>query len=206
MIPKIEIHKLNCINEANGFNTDHPAIPRLAYLDLLRGLAAMQVLILHILSAFFPAFTNYPVTANGLGDLIHGSPLFFIYDGYSAVYIFFLLSGFILSSAFGNCTAGLVRQIASRWIRLALPAMAASLIAAVVMAYVGNANILIGTTVGSPWYSTLWQPEPGIAYWLKDTLINSIFLGYQEVSILTKFLPQFIFDLYTAHMFHQCGH
>ncbi len=195
------MHKLHDANEGKGTITNRPALPRLEYLDSLRGLAAMQVLFLHILSAFFPTFTNYPVTADVFGNLVHGSPLFFIYDGYSAVYIFFLLSGFILTSAFRNCTASLVKQIASRWIRLALPAIAASLIAAVVLASVGNANILIGTTVESPWYATLWQPASGIAYWFKDTFLNSLFLGYQEVSILTKLLPKGIFDsIYSSYV------
>ena len=64
--------------------SQHPSpSPRLAYLESIRGLAAMQVLLLHCFSAFAPALVFPPAAGANLGTAIHLSPLFFLYDGFS---------------------------------------------------------------------------------------------------------------------------
>jgi len=89
---------------------------RVAYLDALRGLAAAQVLLLHLATAYFPDLVNSTDTAT-LSGRIHLSPLFFLYDGYSAVYIFFALSGFVLTRAWISGSP----NTAGRWSRWAPP-------------------------------------------------------------------------------------
>src|SRR3981189_1343473 len=74
--------------------------PRIAYLESIRGLAALQVLLLHFLAAFAPDLVfSLPATA-AVAGYIHLSPLYFLYDGSSAVYIFFALSGYVLTRSF----------------------------------------------------------------------------------------------------------
>ena len=72
---------------------------RIAYLESIRGLAAIQVLLLHFFLAFAPDLAA-PNPSSALGGAIHFSPLYFLYDGYSAVYIFFCLSGYVLTRSF----------------------------------------------------------------------------------------------------------
>ena len=60
---------------------------RLAYLESIRGIAALQVLLLHILSAFFPMMVFWS-RENNIQTIIHYSPLFVVYNGYASVYIF----------------------------------------------------------------------------------------------------------------------
>mgnify|MGYP006276608717 CR=1 FL=1 len=72
------------------------------YLDIIRGLACLQVLLLHIAEAFFPALATEKITDFTIGGLVHGSPLYLIYDGYTGVFIFFLLSGYVLTPSFNK--------------------------------------------------------------------------------------------------------
>jgi peptidoglycan/LPS O-acetylase OafA/YrhL len=62
---------------------------RLRQLDALRGLAALSVFLGH-------AFAMLPKTP-GVLQAIQGTPLHALYDGYSAVVLFFVLSGFVLN-------------------------------------------------------------------------------------------------------------
>jgi peptidoglycan/LPS O-acetylase OafA/YrhL len=64
---------------------------RISFLESIRGLAAAQVLLLHFFTAFVPDLVNQN-PSSAIAASIHLSPLYFLYDGYSAVYIFFALS------------------------------------------------------------------------------------------------------------------
>src|SRR5258708_9607063 len=115
--------------------------PRIAYLESIRGLAALQVLLLHFLAAFAPDLVfSLPADATVAG-YIHLSSLYFLYDGYSAVYIFFALSGYVLTRSFERHLAQPSSQIVARAIRLGLPSIAATLVAAAVMLIFGKPNV-----------------------------------------------------------------
>ena len=123
------------------------------------------------------------MAAQGLQPLIRASPFFYLYDGYSAVYIFFALSGTVLTLAFLDAREPVALVIASRLIRLILPAAAACLLAVGVMTVVGQPNIAAGSVTGSvKWLHVLWQTPPQLAFLLKEAFINSVFLGYRETS------------------------
>jgi peptidoglycan/LPS O-acetylase OafA/YrhL len=88
-------------------------VSRVKYLDGLRGLAAMQVVIHHYTLAF--------LNDNNL--------LGFVRNGNFAVYIFFLISGFVLTFSFEKDPLGVSHNLARRLIRLGLPIAAAALFA-----------------------------------------------------------------------------
>lgn len=103
-------------------------IKRVAYLDGLRGFAALQVVLMHYVLAFAPAIGNVdPVTPHPAWEnwFIH-SPLFFFADGYTAVSIFFLISGTVLTYSFEASRRSFSTQLVRRLTRLGLP-MAASI-------------------------------------------------------------------------------
>ena len=127
--------------------------PRIAYLELIRGLAALQVLLLHFLAAFAPELVFSLPAGAALAGYIHLSPLYFLYDGYSAVYIFFTLSGYVLTRSFERHPAQPSSQILARTIRLGLPAIAATLVAAAVMLMFGKPNVEAGDLSGSAWFA-----------------------------------------------------
>jgi peptidoglycan/LPS O-acetylase OafA/YrhL len=113
-------------------------VPRIAYLESIRGLAALQVLLLHFLAAFAPDLVFSLPAGAAVAGYIHLSPLYFLYDGYSAVYIFFALSGYVLTRSFERHLAQPSSQILARVIRLGLPAITATLVAAAVMLMFGK--------------------------------------------------------------------
>jgi peptidoglycan/LPS O-acetylase OafA/YrhL len=92
--------------------------PRIGYLESIRGLAALQVLLLHFLAAFAPNFVFALPAGAAIAGYIHLSPLYFLYDGYSAVYIFFVLSGYVLTRSFERNLARPSSQVLARIVRL----------------------------------------------------------------------------------------
>jgi peptidoglycan/LPS O-acetylase OafA/YrhL len=154
-------------------------VPRIAYLESIRGLAALQVLLLHFLGAFAPDLVvSLPVGATVAG-YIHLSPLYFLYDGYSAVYIFFALSGYVLTRSFERHVAQPSSQILARAIRLGLPAIVATLVAAAVMLMFGKPNVPAGDLSGSAWFASQWNTDVSILSVIRDGTINALFLGYR---------------------------
>src|ERR1700710_3167253 len=99
-----------------------PKLPRIGYLESIRGLAAVQVLLLHFLAAFAPDLVYSLPAAGAVAGYIHLSPLYFLYDGYSAVYIFFALSGYVLTRSFERHLAQPSSQILARVVRLGFSA------------------------------------------------------------------------------------
>jgi len=84
---------------------------------------------LHFFSAFLPDLLA-STPSSPLAAAIHLSPLYFLYDGYSAVYIFFCLSGYVLTRSFERQLDRPMVQILARVVRLGLPAFAATVVAA----------------------------------------------------------------------------
>ncbi len=150
---------------------------RIAYLESIRGLAALQVLLLHVLAAFVPALVVSLPVATPSADLIHLSPLSFLYDGNSAVYLFFALSGYVLTGSFARSRPGPV-QIIARVVRLGLPALAAVLVAAAIMLILGSPNEAAGELSGSTWFAHHRDVEISLASAIRDGTINAVFLGY----------------------------
>jgi peptidoglycan/LPS O-acetylase OafA/YrhL len=154
-------------------------VPRIAYLESIRGLAALQVLLLHFLAAFAPDLVFSLPAGAAVAGYIHLSPLYFLYDGYSAVYIFFGLSGYVLTRSFERHLAQPSSQILARVIRLGLPAIAATLVAAAVMLMFGKPNVQAGDLSGSAWFASQWNTDVSILSIVRDGTINALFLGYR---------------------------
>src|SRR3984957_18097151 len=154
-------------------------MPRIAYLESIRGIAALQVLLLHFLAAFAPDLVYALPTGAAIAGYIHLSPLYFLYDGYSAVYIFFALSGYVLTRSFERHLAQPYSQITARVIRLGLPAIAATLVAAAVMLMFGKPNVAAGDLSGSAWFVSQWQPDLSILSVIRDGTLNALLLGYR---------------------------
>jgi peptidoglycan/LPS O-acetylase OafA/YrhL len=153
--------------------------PRIGYLESIRGLAALQVLLLHFLAAFAPDLVFSLPAGAAVAGYIHLSPLYFLYDGYSAVYIFFALSGYVLTRSFERHLAQPSAQILARIIRLGLPALAATLVAAAVMSVFGKPNIPAGDISGSAWFASQGNAELSMLSVIKDGTVNALFLGYR---------------------------
>lgn len=157
---------------------DVPKAPRIAYLESIRGIAAVQVLLLHFFAAFAPNLVFSPPGSPTVAGYIHLSPFYFLYDGYSAVYIFFALSGYVLTRSFERQLAQPFSIVTARILRLGLPAVAAVAVAAITISIFGRPNAHAGVLTGSDWFVSQWNPDISIVSALRDGIVNALFLGY----------------------------
>ncbi|WP_410211809.1 acyltransferase family protein [Aquirhabdus sp.] len=73
--------------------------------EAIRGVACLFVIFSHLSLSFFPSlhyFFNEPTPTQSIELWIHNSPFAFWYSGTAAVYIFFVLSGFVLTYSIVN--------------------------------------------------------------------------------------------------------
>lgn len=160
-----------------------PSTTRVKSFESVRGLAALQVLFLHIFTGFFPGLVVSTSQTGTLAGKIHDSPLFFLYDGQSAVAIFFVLSGVVLTLSFQRNLSAPHRIIAGRILRLGIPAICAGLLAFSVKTIVGSPNIAAGELLNSAWLSNNWRSPDGMWFLFRDVVLNASFLSYQPVSL-----------------------
>ena len=77
-------------------------------------------------SVFFPLLARVGTHQNVTGEArLSHSPLFLLIDGYSAVYLFFVMSGFVLAGSFLHSAHAFYWLALKRFVRLYLPVLAA---------------------------------------------------------------------------------
>ncbi|GAA4356991.1 acyltransferase family protein [Microbacterium rhizosphaerae] len=137
-------------------SADAPAsTDRLAALDGLRGLACLVVLVHHALltTPIFSAASADPVAArdaaNPLELVLTWSPLHIVWEGAGAVWVFFVLSGYVLVRQVREpASFDWVAYYPQRLARLYVPVFAAVALAAVLITIFGNAD---HGTMASAW-------------------------------------------------------
>jgi peptidoglycan/LPS O-acetylase OafA/YrhL len=103
---------------------------KITYLDGLRGIAAVNVMIMHFFVVLAPAMIYGNQTPSNLGNIeliFSSTPLGLIGAGNFSICIFFVLSGFILTQKyFKTADKNLIISGAlRRYIRLLIPVFAA---------------------------------------------------------------------------------
>lgn len=97
--------------------------------ESLRGLACIAVVFSHLLGTFYPqlhSFYESELPKFELAETIYNSPFTFLYSGTGAVFIFFVLSGYVLTLSSLKSTDYFKRfkvSIVKRYPRLAIPAL-----------------------------------------------------------------------------------
>ena len=94
-----------------------------AYLDGVRGWAALMVVYGHFIAAMQPAMLGMGAERTHFaGDAWLGqSGLIMLYNPQLAVDVFFVLSGFVLATSVNNRPASFIELAVRRWVRLGLP-------------------------------------------------------------------------------------
>ena len=116
---------------------------RFMNLEGLRGIAAIMVVVYHVVIIFYPAIAYglttapTPVRHIPLEGMMYGNPLNVFLSGMFAVGIFFILSGFVLSIGFFHTGRdSIVKKLASkRYLRLMLPALASVVISFLLLSF-----------------------------------------------------------------------
>lgn len=159
---------------------------RLAYIDTLRGFASVQVLLSHSMLAFLPGIAMASPLSRTLMGYLAASPVFFLIDGASAVCIFFVLSGYVLTPLFTHSRASNGALIGSRFLRLGIPALAACGFSVLLFQVFGGYNRTAGAVGDLQWLAAGWRPAADL-WFVKDALVNGVLLGFQDSSLAQWF-------------------
>src|SRR3984885_15281305 len=144
---------------------------KVPYLDGLRGIAAMQVVLLHFVTGFLPDTAQHA-----------WPPLRVLFDGHTAVYVFFLISGTVLTPSFARPGAFL-GKLGKRVVRLGLPVAAAAVIATVLLAAWPDAHLRAAALTGSAWLAMDSSGAPTLAHLAREIGLDSLLLGYREATL-----------------------
>lgn len=151
---------------------------RKTHLEGLRGLASLIVVFNHMAVAFYPALYNGNInqihTRNSLEIFISKNPLNIIFNGNTAVCIFFILSGYVLTNKFFKTQDNniIISSALKRYIRLAIPIFVSILFVFILMKLNMFYNITAAELSKSDfWLGQFWKFNPSV--W--DMIYNSFY-------------------------------
>jgi peptidoglycan/LPS O-acetylase OafA/YrhL len=154
---------------------------KIAFLEGLRGFAALCVVLHHFILAFYPAlYSGNPAESHFASTTtertVANSPLAILYSGNFAVCIFFVLSGFVLTHKFfltGDVKIPLTMAV-KRYPRLMLPVIASSCLVFGLLLVPGLLTRFHGFcfTKSYWWLCKLYPTPPGWLHFLKTTFIS----------------------------------
>ena len=152
----------------------------------------MQVVVLHYLTAFAPAIAdvNPAIPHPTWEDKFIRSPWFFLADGYTAVAIFFLISGLVLTYSFEASADVFGNLLARRVARLGLPMAASVLVGALWFTLFPDAHVAAAALLGgNDWLQTVGPAPVTAGLLIKEIMLCGMVLGHAHYSLL---LPGFL--------------
>jgi len=160
---------------------------KITYLDGLRGIAAVNVMIMHFFVALAPAMVygnQLPSHFGNLDQLFSSTPLGLIGAGNFSVCIFFVLSGYVLTQKYFKTRDNsiIISSAVRRYIRLFVPVFAAVMLS-YLLASTGLYRYYIETmtiSAGSN-YRDYWNFTPDILDAVKQAVWGSFFIGGKTV-------------------------
>lgn len=162
---------------------------KLYWLEGIRGLVAFIVLFGHFLCAYYPALFTGITTDSKFGSLIDvrlaSTPINIFWNGYFAVSIFFVLSGFVLTTKFFSTTNNniIISSSIRRYVRLAIPITGSSLIAYWLLKTNLYFNDELVEYTGAYWYlPNYYNFDPSFIDMLKKSFIYTFLKGSDTLS------------------------
>jgi peptidoglycan/LPS O-acetylase OafA/YrhL len=153
---------------------------RLRFLDGLRGLAALCVIVHHFVAAFLPVayFGASGKAGHEMQDWFSSSPLVVFYNGPFAVYVFFALSGFVISRSVSGSGTPFPLLAGRRYLRLAVPMLASTLLAFALVKAFPHAAIDAARAQGNGWLAEVYYERTfSIAQAVWDGVLNAFRFG-----------------------------
>ena len=133
---------------------------RLKYLDGLRGYAALSVVLGHA-QMFYPGFADYRLTVTPLWLRYCLNMLLFLTEaGSFSVYVFFVLSGFVIAASAANSEKPLWVVAVGRYLRLTLPMIATGMVAWLLVRGFPHATALPAIITKTDWIGTIYGAGP----------------------------------------------
>lgn len=150
---------------------------KIYYLDGLRGVAAFIVVIHHYILGYYPTYASSQPIAT--------TPLNILYNGNTAVCIFFVLSGYVLSNKFFKTKDNnvLIEGTTKRYFRLLLPVFASIFVAYLFLATGLFTNQEVGQLTNSYWLSHFYTFDANFFEMLKQGLYRVFLYGESSYNI-----------------------
>lgn len=156
--------------------------------DGLRGVACLSVVLHHFIAAFLPFLLHksYPtvfeakLTPSLFDDLCSSPMTIWFLSGNFAVAIFFVLSGYVLSSPYyreERSSLILKKRFLGRYLRLNLPVAASIVISMVLYSCRHYTNLQASEISGSQWLACYFPSKISYMRGLADMVWKSIVLG-----------------------------
>ncbi|AKB33494.1 acyltransferase, putative [Methanosarcina siciliae HI350] len=156
---------------------------KITYLDGLRGVAAVNVMIMHFFVALAPAMvygSEMPSHFGQLDLLFSNTPFGLIGAGNFSVCIFFTLSGYVLTQKYFKTKDNgvIISSAVRRYLRLFVPVFAAVMFsyllasAGLYRSYLETMAVSAGSN-----YRGYWDFTPGIVDAVKEAVWDSFFVG-----------------------------
>ena len=144
----------------------------------MRGLAALMVVLHHLLVAFYPTVQNGNLQQSHIGNgnfeiWYCYSPMSVFTNGNFAVYIFFVLSGYVLSRKYfiTNDSSVLISAAVKRYFRLFIPIFFTITVVFIFIKLHLFLNVSAGQISKSDWLQAFWLFNPDV----NDLLYNGFF-------------------------------
>jgi peptidoglycan/LPS O-acetylase OafA/YrhL len=154
-----------------------PLQDKIKYLEGLRGLSMLIIVVHHFACGFYPAlvFGNYAQPHHLWEMSIYKTPLNLFFSGHFAACIFFVMSGYVLSYKFFRYSdaASVVSSAVRRYFRLMVPTLASLIIAYFFLkaALFYNQSI-VASTWSTMWLAKCWNFKPDFLEMLSQGLVD----------------------------------
>ncbi len=156
---------------------------KITYLDGLRGIAAINVMIMHFFIVLVPAMIysdRMPSHLGNIEQIFSSTPLGLVGAGNFSVCIFFVLSGYVLTQKYFKTKDRniIINGAVRRYIRLFVPVLAA-IILSFILASTGMFHYFIEAVVisGNNNYANYWTFTPDIVEAIRQAMWGSFFTG-----------------------------
>jgi peptidoglycan/LPS O-acetylase OafA/YrhL len=170
---------------------------RVQFLDGLRGIASIQVLLLHYCAAFLPAIglAAPALVRYDWERLFIHTPLFLVFDGSASVYLFFLISGAALTYSFETRPFAIISGVARRVVRLGVPVAGSLVLAAVWLSVLPDVHVAAGRLSGSiDWLAVSGPKAITAGTLLREVFFSSLLTGHANdwATLLPAHLVQWL--------------
>ncbi len=178
---------------------------RFHYMDGIRGIASLAVCLWHNFLAFFPGsvMPSIKMQVPILERYIYRSPIDIFFAGDFAVFIFFMLSGFVISvKFFGECNAeALKKAFFRRYVRLMPPALATVMLSYFLLKTGFMFNQQAGGIANSWWLKLNWsEVSPTVYNALHYGLYDLWFVGTSAAGSYNSNLGTLLIELLGSYM------
>lgn len=153
---------------------------RILWLDNTKLIACVAVFWGHYYNAFYGQLsdTSFLTAADNAFIFAVRHVLSILFDGAWWVFVFCIISGWLAWQKRVDSLKSLIHVIARRYLRFAIPVLAANIVVVIVGNTIGFHSYDVGNAINNPWLAQAYEFPPGIGDVVKSAaLLNNEYIG-----------------------------